>query len=309
MNFLAILILIYLGSVELLGANKLTEHVKVGVSIPKLSFTTENEGADSKAPTHHTIQYEPKTPTVGFIGYSYRGLSASLSQDMGSGDEDTTYSDYRFGLNNSFIGLEVGYSEFARFHINQGSGFNFELPESEKRRLDMEVLLATARLFIFPIRFGFDLGRAFEPAKQKKSGLGLGFLLNYTDLTISTKKGFIPESWQGPFGNDGEFSSGNLKGNGVHLAIGAVLAPGDFFLSALISAGPGKQTFKYKAGNSERSGNGSSSDTNIKVSGGYSGKRFFLTGEYRREAPSFILKHMTLTATRVETQLVAGYKW
>ena len=294
---------------NLIAAKKAPTYVSSGIGYPSLSFQADNEGSESTASSTVDVEYEPDVPLVGFVGISWRGFSLSLSQQLEDDGSKMTFSDYKIGLNFSWIGFDMSYSEFSRFKISSGKGFSNSIESRNKSRNDLDVSLISTNIYIFPLSLGFDFNTAFEPALPKTSGIALGLILNGNQLEVSTEQGFIPAVWQDDFGSDGGFSKGTLTGRGAHLAISGVLSVKGMYFSGLYSVGPGSQDYEYTARDTERSGSGDTVNTNIKGNIGFVGKSFFTTLEGSLDTPSYTLKHMSLSASRQEARLILGYKW
>ncbi len=304
-----ILTIVYFMIMVDLGWSKSSTYIKGGLSAPSLSFQAKNTGTDVEPPDVLEIEYEPEVPLVGFLGFAWKGFSLSYSQQLEKGETKMTFTDYALGLEYSWIGTEISYSEFAKFKVATGRGFSDDIGDDEKKRNDLDVRLIASNTYLFPLRWGYDHSAAFEPSAKKSSGIGLGVVLSVNQLNVKTQDGFIPETWKQAFGNDGEFYRGSILGYGAQLTAAGILALGDFFLTGLVAVGPGKQEFEYSTVNEKRKGDGVTTNMRLKLGLGWNGKRYFFVFSGVRESPSYLLKHMTLTATRQESQIMFGYKF
>lgn len=287
-----------------------SRYVSVGVSHPSLTLAVDNVGADDAAGPSHSIDYQPKDPTVVFLGARYGGISASISDSVGSDSKQLDYTDYRFSYFFSWIGFDVGYTEFERFRITDSKGFDTELEDRELHRGDLSVTFASANAYLFPLRYQFDLNRAFDPSLVKgKSGVGLGVVGSYYLTEIETELGFVPADWQPGFGSDGQFAEGSLMGSGIQAALAGTLALGHTFFSVMFAAGAGKHEFEYDAVEQTRTGTGTATKITTRISTGYSGKSMFAAIEATEESPDYELRHMTINTTRFEASALVGMKF
>lgn len=305
---LIIFIFLFLCNVDICIA-KGRSYIKGGLSSPSLTFKANNEGTEVDPIELLAIEYEPEVPLVGFLGFAWNSLSLSYSQQLEEDDTSMTFTDYSLGLEFSWIGTEISYSEFSKFKVATGNGFDDDLESSEKHRDDLDVRLITSNTYIFPIRWGYDHSAALEPSAIKSTSLGLGIVLSANQLKVTTEDGFIPETWQRAFGDDGEFREGTVLGYGLQLAVSGVLAWGPAFLTGMFTLGPGKQEYEYHAGTETRQGSGMTTNQGIKLGLGLNGKTFFLVLSGVSESPAYMFEHMTLSATRQEAQVMVGYKF
>ena len=302
-----------IGSLALISAAQAADHryaVYAGLSQPGLDISIDNEGLDNPGGKTNRIIYQPRFPTIVVFGASIDWLSVSGSFDLPSDDGNSLdYTDYRLSLSRNWIGMDASYSEFLRFKIADAEGFAGDIAEQERFRPDLALVFMAANLYLFPIRWRFDFDKAFDPAARKQSGLGLGLLGSWNRLSLDTEFGLVPEAWRAAFGNDGQFERGELEGWNTQLALGAVLAMGDFYIAGLFAVGPGQHEFSYEAGEDQRSGEGHLNKLSERLSIGYSSKSLFMAGEYLAESPNYDLRFMSLGPSRSEITALAGLKW
>ncbi len=287
--------------------------VSFGVSQPLLVLIADNVGKDadesSDTPAKELV-FAPDIPTIGTLGLSYNHLSASVSHNLDDKNENKlSYSDYRLGLFFSVFGIDASYSDFKSFEITMTEGFAQNVEGGGVYRPKMSSRFLASNIYIFPLRFNFDLDQTMEPDELKKTGLGLGTILSVTETSISTPDGLIPAEYQQEFGDDGRFSEGVMRSFNGQIAMAFTLAPGPLYLSGLIAVGLGNQIFDYTVGEETRAGSGIADKEDYMINFGYSAKRSFLSFSYTHESPRYILKDMAIAAESSNLAVEIGIKF
>lgn len=291
------------------AARKVPSYISVSASAPDLIFDVENEGTESSIKGDRTIRYGPRVPLILGVGYSTGGLSLSYSSTVGPASKELKFRDYTTSYFSEAWGVSGGYTDFKRFHVLKTSGFSAELEPEHSERLGMQVSYTRVNLFWLPLRWGFGLEQAFDPAEEKSTGIGMGGILSYNRLTMNSGRGIIPQPYQQDFGNDALLDDADLTSRNLQACIGFTLAVGGAYLSGLVAAGPGQQQFAYQVGEERKSGRGAATKLRVQALTGYAGKRFFAAAGGQLESPQYILKHMTLGAGSEEWLLISGIKW
>ncbi len=292
------------------AAPKHDTYIFVGMSQPSIDLLVSDEGTEGKPDAGHSISYEPELPNIAILGFSYAGYTLSMSQDLGSSDSNALdYTDYSLAAYFPWIGVDATYSEFIRFRINENSGFDQSLKVDEYDKRDLAMTLYTANLYVFPLRYNFDFGAAFDPSKDKTNGIGLGLVGSWNRTGLDSRFGLIPEPWKLAFGSDGAFVRGELTGTSVQAALSGTIKLSMVYLSALFGFGPGEHQFTYETDTSKRSGRGSQTIIRQKLMAGLTGDRLFLAATLSNESPDYALKYMTLESSRLEVGAVAGVKF
>lgn len=196
----------------------------------------DNEGDTAETKSSNRIIYGPQIPDILELGGSWSGLAASVSFDVPSDDERAVdYTDYRLSLYFSWIGLEANFTEFVRFRIEDSYGFAEDLEDEQIFNDSMFMRFMSANLYLFPLRWNFDFDAAFDPAKEKSTGFGLGAIASWNSLELNTDRGLVPGPWRSAFGSDGGFDRGELSGLTGQIALSGVLSLASFYVSALIA--------------------------------------------------------------------------
>lgn len=104
-------------------------------------------------------------------------------------------------------------------------------------------------------------------------------------------------------------TAGQLTGTSIHLALAGTVAIGPAYLSGLIAAGPGEHQFTYETPNGSRKGTGQQQIIRERLALGMVGDRLFGALTLNNEAPSYILKYMTLEMSRFEIGAMLGVKF
>lgn len=277
---------------------------------PLLVVTVDDEGEEVLSEELHEVVYKPKIPTIGVLGVSYLGFGASYSHNLDGEDEDElAYTDYRLSLLYTQVGFEAAYTEFERFQVAESSGFDDKLGKTDTKRVTMASTFTTASLFYFPLRLGYDLGSSLEPARMKETGVGLGVVGSYTESTIRSPEGMIPEPWQRAFGPDGSFEAGKLSCTSLQAALGGTLTAGPFFVTGLYALGGGRQAFSYRTETHTRSGIGVADKESMRIGLGYSANRTFLALQYAQESPRYVLRNMSISAESSDLSAQFGVKF
>ncbi len=287
--------------------------VSLGVSQPLLVLIADNVGKDEENESNVTpkeLVFAPDIPTIGTIGLSYNHLSASFSHNLDDEKEnELSYTDYRLGLFFSVLGVDASYSDFESFEITMTEGFAQNVEDGGVYRPKMSSRFLASNVYIFPLRFNFDLDQTMEPDELKKTGLGLGTILSVTETTIDTPEGLIPNEYQQEFGQDGEFREGVMRSFNGQFALAFTLAPGPLYLSGLLAVGIGNQIYDYTVGEETRSGSGIADKEDYMISFGYSAKRSFLSFSYTHESPRYVLKKMAIAAESSNLAVEFGVKF
>ena len=287
--------------------------VSFGVSQPLLVLITDNVGSENEEESNAApkeLVFAPDIPTIGTIGVSYNHLSASFSHNLDNENENKlSYTDYRLGLFFSVFGVDASYSDFQSFEITTTDGFAQNIEDEGVYRPKMKSRFLASNVYIFPLRFNFDLDKTMEPDEMKKTGLGLGTILSVTETSITTPDGLIPTEYQQEFGADGQFGEGVMRSFNGQLAAAFTLAPGPLYLSGLIAVGIGNQIYDYAVGEESKTGSGIADKEDYMISFGYSAKRSFLSFSYTHESPRYILKNMAIAAESSNLAVEVGVKF
>ncbi|WP_159455158.1 DUF4421 family protein [Pseudobacteriovorax antillogorgiicola] len=285
--------------------------VFVGWRQPDLGLEVDDEGLDNKDGDVHRLIYEPKLPNILVLGFSWRGLTVSGSLDVQLEDDDKSvdYTDYKLGWYESWFGIDGSYTSFERFRITETSGFNTELSDDDLFKRDLVATFIAASLYAFPLAWRYDFEAAFDPSKEKQTGIGLGLIGSWNSIDIESMSGLVPSDWQAAFGGDGGFTNGTLTGYNLQLALGGTLAWQGLFLTALYASGEGQHEFTYTVGPDERDGDGDLNKLTERFAAGYSGKFWYLVFSLEQESPTYALRFMSLTPSRRDMSLVFGIKW
>lgn len=307
---LLLCLFLFASSGRALAAGNSDVVVSLGVTQPSLNLTVTDQGSVEKNAEYHEVHYVPRLPLIGLIGFSYKGLGISVSHDLAtSSDAYLEYTDYSLGLFYPWIGLSASYTEFLRFRISDSQVFAGELPANEYRRDDLAMRFYSIDAYLFPIRWNFDFGAAFDPSRVKSTGVGLGLIGSANQTAIDTRSGLLPEPWRAAFGPDGAIVGGELTGLGAQLALAASLEFGPLYASALVAGGLGQHTFEYQSIDFSRSGGGNQVLLRTRFDIGLIGKNLFGSFSYNSQAPNYELKFINLTSERSEIGIVTGYKW
>lgn len=292
------------------AAAKAPANVSFGVRQPLLIMTVDDQGTEPSDRELHEIVYEPKVPTIGEVSGSFRGLSLGYSHNLDGEDEDELdYTDYRAGLYYAQFGIDASYTEFEHFRIAEQQGFEDRLEDRNVKRLSMASRFTTANIYWLPLRLNYELAESLDPATKKRTGAGTGLVASYSNSGIDTPGGLIPKPWQAAFGPDGQFESGSLTSLNLQAAFALTLAPGPFYLAALVTVGAGQQSFEYKADTETRQGEGEADKIGAQVTAGYSADRTFLAVRYGFESPRYVLKHMSISAESSDLSARFGLKF
>ncbi len=236
-------------------------------------------------------------------------MSVSFSHDLDFEDETALdYTDYRLGLFFQSVGVDASYSNFENFEITKSEGFAQDI-DGEVFRPKMSSRLLASNVYIFPLRFNFNLDSTMEPDELKKTGLGLGMILSVTETSITTPDGLIPIEYQQEFGADGQFSEGVMRGINGQAAMAFTLAPGPLYLSGMLALGLGNQIYNYEVGGETKSGSGIAGKEDYMISFGYSAKRSFLSVSYTHESPRYVLKDMVIAVESTNLAVELGVKF
>jgi hypothetical protein len=181
--------------------------------------------------------------------------------------------------------------------------------EEEYDKRDLAMRFYSADAYLFPLRLNFDFGAAFDPAKDKSNGIGLGLIGSWNRTAIDTQLGLLPETWKNAFGSDGSFVGGELTGTGLELALSGSLSLGPLYFAALLAQGVGQHSFIYESTDFDRSGKGDQVLFRARADLGLVGKNLFCALRFNSQSPDYQLKYMTISSARTEIGFVTGVKW